>query len=236
MNKLPLEYAALLSMDNAVMYAEDINPSSFSVYEKIENDIALHGISVIEDALPMATIAPLLARVASLPEYEFNDAGTGRKQDHQINQFVRRDQIHWLDPQHPSENLWFEWMNGLKTHLNRSLMLGLFSYESHFAQYQPGAFYKKHVDAFKGQANRRLSTVLYLNPNWQPHFGGELVVYNPNKGEQEYLRINPNFGTLVVFLSEDFPHEVLPASHLRYSIAGWYRINNSIFNQIDPPQ
>jgi SM-20-related protein len=223
-------------MSQPIMHAQDSNPVNVSVYERIEHDIALNGISIIENALPMSTIAPLLARVASLPAYEFNDAGTGRKQEHQINQFVRRDQIHWLDPQHPNESLWFDWMNGLKTHLNRTLMLGLFSYESHFAQYQPGAFYKKHVDSFKGQANRRLSTVLYLNPNWQAQYGGELVVYHPTKDNEEYCRINPNFGTLVVFLSEDFPHEVLPASHLRYSIAGWYRINNSIFNQIDPPQ
>jgi len=218
------------------MHAKDSTPTVISVYEQIEHDIALTGISIIENALPMATIAPLLARVASLPEYEFNEAGTGRKQDHQINQFVRRDQIHWLDSQHPQERLWFDWMNGLKTHLNRTLMLGLFSYESHFAMYQPGAFYKKHLDAFKGQANRRLSTVLYLNPNWQPQYGGELVIFDQHNQDQEQQRVIPNFGTLVVFLSEDFPHEVLPASHLRYSIAGWYRVNNSLFGQIDPPQ
>ncbi|MFY0700810.1 MAG: 2OG-Fe(II) oxygenase [Bermanella sp.] len=218
------------------MHAEDITTGRLSVYERIEHDIAQRGISIIENALPMATIAPLLARVASLPEHEFNEAGTGRKQDHQINQFVRRDYIHWLDAAHPAEHLWFEWMNGLKTHLNRTLMLGLFSYESHFAMYKPGAFYKKHVDAFKGQANRRLSTVLYLNPNWQTQYGGELVVFDEQQSEHIIEKVSPNFGTLVVFLSEDFPHEVLPASHLRYSIAGWYRVNNSIFGQIDPPQ
>ena len=218
------------------MHAEDITTGRLSVYERIEHDIAQRGISIIENALPMATIAPLLARVASLPEHEFNEAGTGRKQDHQINQFVRRDHIHWLDAEHPAEHLWFEWMNVLKTHLNRTLMLGLFSYESHFAMYQPGAFYKKHVDAFKGQANRRLSTVLYLNPNWQAQYGGELVVFDEQQTEHAIAKVTPNFGILVVFLSEDFPHEVLPASHLRYSIAGWYRVNNSLFGQIDPPQ
>lgn len=214
----------------------DFGTQPFSIYEKIEHDLVSTGISIIHDALPMSTIAPLLARIASLPEHEFSEAGTGRQQDHQINQFVRRDQIHWLDNQHPDENLWLQWMAGLQTHLNRTLMLGLFSYESHFAQYKPGAFYKKHLDAFKGQANRRLSTVLYLNPNWQPQYGGELVVYESNDEQQERLRVTPNFGTLVVFLSEDFPHEVLPAEQLRYSIAGWYRVNNSIGNRIDPPR
>jgi len=207
-----------------------------SVYERIEQGLFEHGVSIIPDALPMATIAPLLARVASLPQHEFNEAGIGRSQGHQLNQFVRRDQIHWLDAQHPDEVLWFEWMQGLKDHINRTLMMGLFSYECHFAQYEPGAFYKKHLDAFKGQANRVLSTVLYLNPNWQPSDGGELVMYDQHNHDQELLRVTPSFGTLAVFLSEDFPHEVLAAERTRYSIAGWFRVNNSILNRIDPPQ
>jgi SM-20-related protein len=43
-------------------------------------------------------------------------------------------------------------------------------------------------------------------------------------------------GTLVVFLSDRFPHEVRQASRLRYSIAGWFRVNASLGSHIDPPQ
>lgn len=212
-----------------------IDHSAFETYKQIEHDLLQSGVSIITDALPMGTIAPLLARIASLPEYEFKEAGIGRQQDHQQNQFVRRDHIHWLENTQPEEALWFEWMNGLKEHINRCLMMGLFSYECHFAQYQPGDFYKKHVDAFKGQANRILSTVLYLNPNWQSNDGGELIVYDPNDHDHILKTVTPSFGTLVVFLSEEFPHEVLAAERTRYSIAGWFRVNNSIFNRIDPP-
>jgi SM-20-related protein len=49
------------------------------------------------------------------------------------------------------------------------------------------------------------------------------------------IKVLPSFGTIVVFLSEEFPHEVLPAKRDRYSIAGWFRLNNSIDNNIDPP-
>lgn len=48
--------------------------------------------------------------------------------------------------------------------LNRHLLLGLFSFESHFTHYRAGDFYKQHQDAFKGQANRILSLVVYLIP------------------------------------------------------------------------
>jgi len=46
----------------------------------------------------------------------------------------------------------------------------------------------------------------------------------------------PQLGTLVVFLSEEFPHEVLAAQRDRYSIAGWFRVNSSTAQQIDPPR
>jgi SM-20-related protein len=50
------------------------------------------------------------------------------------------------------------------------------------------------------------------------------------------IRVVPLHGTVVVFLSEEFPHEVLPAHRDRHSIAGWFRVNASIGNAIDPPR
>jgi len=41
---------------------------------------------------------------------------------------------------------------------------------------------------------------------------------------------------LVMFESERFMHEVLPANDVRYSIAGWFRKNTSISGIIDPPR
>jgi len=38
----------------------------------------------------------------------------------------------------------------------------------------------------------------------------------------------------VVFESERFPHEVLAAESERYSIAGWFRMNNSMVGTVDP--
>jgi SM-20-related protein len=45
----------------------------------------------------------------------------------------------------------------------------------------------------------------------------------------------PTYGTLVVFLSDEFPHEVLKAHRDRYSIAGWFRVNTTLGGTIDPP-
>jgi len=40
---------------------------------------------------------------------------------------------------------------------------------------------------------------------------------------------------LVVFLSEEFPHEVLKAKRSRFSVAGWFRVNTSNAERADPP-
>ncbi|MCP4060155.1 MAG: 2OG-Fe(II) oxygenase, partial [Pseudoalteromonas sp.] len=110
--------------------------------------------------------------------------------------------------------------------------MGLFDYECHYAKYTQGDFYKKHFDAFKGRSNRVFTTILYLNT---PEKGGELVIYKP-KSKQIEIIIKPTAGTLVMFESERFAHEVLPAINERYSIAGWFRKNASISGVIDPPR
>ncbi len=61
---------------------------------------------------------------------------------------------------------WRDWAECLRLHLNRRLFLGLISFESHLAHYRPGDFYRTHVDALGGEANRVVSLVCYLNPGW----------------------------------------------------------------------
>jgi SM-20-related protein len=101
--------------------------------------------------------------------------------------------------------------------LNYNFYLGIRDYECHFAHYPPGTFYKRHVDRHKNGSPRRVSSVLYLNSNWQPCDGGELVIYNTGGAVN---RIEPIEGTLVIFLSE-LEHEVLLTSRDRMSITGW---------------
>ena len=55
-------------------------------------------------------------------------------------------------------------------------------------------------------------------------------------GESELEQVRPEYGKLVIFLSEVFPHEVRPAQRERYSIAGWFRVNNSSALVPDPPR
>src|SRR5690606_30154176 len=101
-----------------------------------------------------------------------------------------------------------------------------------FARYGCGDFYKRHRDSFPGQANRILSVVAYLNPDWGDDDGGELVLYHEDT-DQVLCKVVPELGTMVFLLSEEFPHEVLPAAKPRWSIAGWFRVNTSLAGVID---
>lgn len=206
-----------------------------ALFERIAADLETQGYTILPDALPEPVRASLLDHLASLETQRFRAAAIGRGQEQMRNRFVRRDRIHWIDEVNPQGRAWLDFTQALRLYLNRRLFLGLFSFESHFSFYQPGDFYKKHFDAFVGKSNRVLSLVTYLNRGWEPDQGGELVLYGP-EGEDPLLKVQPAFGTLVLFLSTEFPHEVLPARRERFAVAGWFRVNASINDSIDPPR
>lgn len=162
-------------------------------------------------------------------EADLTLAGIGRKNDHQLNQHIRRDATQWFDATSQAQQDYLQLMANLQQALNRQCFLGLFDFECHFARYQQGDFYKKHLDAFKGRTNRVLTTVSYLNTVEK---GGQLALYN--ESDQLIKTITPTAGSLLLFESERFPHEVLPAQDPRFSIAGWFRKNANINGVLDP--
>ncbi len=198
---------------------------------------------VVDAAIPRSVVDSLRADLVLLDAEAFARAGVGRDGELRQVDEVRRDRVHWLDPESDASDWYFHWIESLRLGLNRSLILGLFDYECHMAWYSPGAFYVAHVDAFRGEDNRKVSTVLYLNDDWQPNHGGELVLYEPIEADADFDPaahrtithiVAPTSGTLVCFLSEEIPHEVLEAAGNRYSIAGWYRVNGN-GRRLDPP-
>ncbi|AXV64357.1 MULTISPECIES: 2OG-Fe(II) oxygenase [Pseudoalteromonas] len=195
------------------------------------NAIEHTGYAIVENAIDEQLINDLIADCYRINPH-FHVAGIGRLNDQQIDKTVRKDKTFWFDSSSQAQITYLATMEAIKTQLNREFFLGLFDYECHYAKYQQGDFYKKHYDAFKGRSNRIFTTVCYLN---SPASGGELVIYKPKSKDIEVV-IKPKAGTLVMFESERFMHEVLPADDVRYSIAGWFRKNASISGIIDPPR
>lgn len=209
-----------------------INETIFSL---IAQDIKHKGYSVRPCALPDGLANALLCYQQTMAaEQQFKKAGVGRGGQYLQNDFVRTDEICWITGEAEATRQWLDWTSSLQRFLNRHLFLGLFSFESHFSHYGVGDYYKRHYDAFRGEANRILSVVAYLNPGWTSMDGGELVLYKDD-GDSSGVKVVPLLGTLVAFLSEEFPHEVLSANRDRYAIAGWFRVNASGLSKVDPP-
>ena len=100
-----------------------------------------------------------------------------------------------------------------------------------YAYYPKGGFYRRHVDAVPNSASvlRVYSLLLYLNSNWKQVDGGQLRIhldsggdYLPEGETERFIDINPKGGTLVIFKSDQVPHEVLDTEAERGAIVGWF--------------
>ncbi|NBA97881.1 2OG-Fe(II) oxygenase [Pseudomonas sp. R5(2019)] len=189
---------------------------------RIVDDLATHGWSrqdlFLPHALTQALAGECRARAAA---GELAPAAVGRGPALEVREGIRGDRILWLDPgQSEVCDAYLDVMNSLREALNRGLFMGLEDFESHFALYPPGAFYRRHVDRFRDDDRRSVSAVVYLNEGWLPDDGGQLRMYLKDDTVHDVL---PAGGCLVVFLSGEMPHEVLPANRDRLSLTGWFR-------------
>lgn len=194
----------------------------FVLLTNICDDLIKKSYSIQRNALPKTLLKLLCDHAKCKNSTLYHRAGIGRSANYQQNQDIRNDQIAWIDDDTPANHQWISWMETLRTEINRNLYLGLTSVESHYARFEKGGFYQKHYDAFSGANNRKISLVLFLNEFWKGDDQGELKLFLGPEPQRECL-ISPELGTMVIFLSTEIPHEVLPTNSIRNSIAGWYR-------------
>ncbi|WP_223488210.1 2OG-Fe(II) oxygenase [Pseudomonas sp. A-RE-19] len=197
-------------------------PSDHPLLLRIVDDLAERGWSQQNIFLPQDLTRALAAECRKrAAEGELAPAAVGRGPFSEIREGIRGDHIQWLEPgQAEACDRYLGLMDRLREALNRGLFLGLEDFESHFALYPPGAFYLKHVDRFRDDDRRMVSAVIYLNDGWLPAHGGQLRMYLDKGVERDVV---PTGGCLVVFLSGEVPHEVLPATRDRLSLTGWFR-------------
>jgi SM-20-related protein len=183
------------------------------------NEFEQNGWIELKNFLPRDTSLNLLEEMNTLQSgEEFRRASIGKDGDKQVNLSQRGDFISWIDPSNalPFASGYLKEISNIISILNRQFYLGIRDYECHYAHYPIGSFYKRHSDRHASGSSRIVSSVFYLNEGWQEGNGGELVIYN----EERMSTIQPELGTLVLFLSE-IEHEVLPTHRDRKSITGW---------------
>jgi SM-20-related protein len=206
--------------------------SEFQI-DHIADCLNIQGYCLLHDFLSPLLTQNILQELQGFSEQDFKPAAIGREHGQQLNDKVRSNTLYWLEGNTQVQLHYLAVMEQLRIGINRRLFMGLFDFECHYSHYSPGDFYKRHVDAFKGSSNRVLSTVFYLNTDWNKDDEGELLLYS-DKQISPILIVAPKFNECVMFLSDVFPHEVLVTQRDRYSITGWFRVNGSHGIKVDP--
>lgn len=195
--------------------------------ELITDNLCTHGFHIMDNFLDLHHCQSL-RKIAKTMHHNglFKNAKIGLQIKAQHNNAIRTDEICWLDEDsvEPAVHTYLKQVNHVANILNQSLFLSLTEFETHFAAYQPGSFYKKHIDQFATTKTRKISCVYYLNEDWNDAFGGELKLYN--KENQLIQNVPPLENRFICFNSE-LPHEVCLTHQPRYSIAGWMKIRSS---------
>ena len=152
---------------------------------------------------------------------ELRPAGIGQGSTHVQAPDIRSDEILWLPeaPEQPAEAAFVAQVSEFATYLNRTCYAGIRDWEFHYACYPAGSFYRRHLDTFRQDDRRRFSLICYLNADWTPADGGQLMLYLPS-GPVEVL---PLGGRVVCFDSSAVEHEVLPARRDRWAVTGWLK-------------
>lgn len=191
--------------------------------ELITQDICKQGYHIIDAFLAEPEHQALSNTIHTLYQQgQLNQARIGRASQTQQNNLIRNDAISWLEEgsPDPATQAYFKKTHELAYILNQSLYLGLSVFESHFAAYAPGSYYKKHIDQFASTQDRKISCVYYLNQHWEPQYGGELKLYNTHN--ELIYSLLPQGNRFICFNSE-LPHEVCLTHVPRFSIAGWMK-------------
>lgn len=190
-------------------------------FECVVQQILEQGRAVVEGLFPDQILTDLLHHLTALREADaLRPAAIGAAGAAVVHTEIRSDCIRWWadSPESPAQRTYLEGIEALSDYLNRTCYTGIRSHEFMYAAYPPGAFYARHIDDFANKNARKFSVITYLNRQWKPGDGGELVAH---RGEAE--RIAPVFGRTVVFPSAELEHEVLPARRERLSVTGWLR-------------
>ena len=89
-----------------------------------------------------------------------------------------------------------------------------------------GTGYSAHYDSWPVEeadsSIRKVTAILYCNPEWQPDHGGTLKAWLPDHVGARVLEVEPTAGRLVVFLSGIVKHEVSPAYQPRVAFTNWF--------------
>ncbi|MEJ2622853.1 MAG: 2OG-Fe(II) oxygenase family protein [Candidatus Thiodiazotropha sp.] len=200
-------------------------------FDQVAEDLSIQGWSVVDGLISPIVISELATEITRLwQKGRFRRISTGYGNPFRYNPEMRGDQAMWLDSSHclGAQRLYMNAMEELRQSLNRKLNLGLSSFDSHMAVYQPGSFNRKHLDQSHRIGRHCITSILYLNNSWSESDGGQLRIFTDAGNEKHFEEILPFEGRLVTFLSARYLYEIAPSKRHRMSMTGWFYNSDAI--------
>ena len=191
-------------------------------YETLITGFIDHQVGICDHFLSADLAGRLQQNLIDLNQAcKMQSGGIGNNRVKDFKQNKRGDKICWIE-NHSKDPAEREFLNQVKSfieHLNNSCYTRINDYEFHYALYETGSSYKRHLDQFKNNTDRKFSLINYLNTDWKAEEGGALSVFH----DDGVNRILPNIRKAVFFKSDASEHEVGVATRPRMSISGWLK-------------
>ncbi|KAK3736147.1 hypothetical protein QZH41_015539 [Actinostola sp. cb2023] len=199
------------------------------VAECIVKSLDIHNYCIIDNLHGVAMATAILEEVQQFHEEKAFSEGrlsTSDVKHGTANKAVREDLVAWTDG---------KGRKAIRKHMGRVDFLmklcnrfitecQISSRTQAMAACYPGkgSGYKQHIDN-PNKDGRCITTLYYLNPNWNIETDGGLLRLFPNGIVRKTVNIEPIFDRLLFFWSDRrTPHEVTPAFKIRYAITLWY--------------
>ncbi|KAF9091095.1 hypothetical protein BGX29_006621 [Mortierella sp. GBA35] len=223
------------------LFNSDVDSSSFKVLKSDNaNELFHQGYTILDNVLPLETIQAVRQWATEMFKTGQMDKASG-KHDEAEDPFregnARGDYTIWVSPgskfleKSPELKKCVDWFSG-RLHEDLARVVHLHGQAEYQLAYYPpdSSHYERHRDSFptddrEDVDQRRVTAIVYFNPDWKKGNGGELRIFDKGMGDEEEKEVDiaPMAARCVVFLSGVMDHAVMPAFEERIALTSWYR-------------
>ncbi len=194
--------------------------NSNTTFERIGYNLEEQGYAFVPQFLSESHVSHLLTLFQKKIEDDaFHEARVGTSLEKTLEKRIRKSETAWIEDWSDIDFLSLFYAE-LMSKLNLYFFLSLKRWESQFAFYPRGGFYRKHLDQLRGERHRQITSIFYLNDCVK---GGELIIYDREDKGKVALTVSPRLGDLVIFQSSQIFHEVKEVYDHRFSLTTWFR-------------
>ncbi|KAF9434699.1 hypothetical protein BGZ76_007585 [Entomortierella beljakovae] len=223
------------------LFKENVDTKSFNVITADNGNELFHqGYTVLDNVIDLSVIKELQEWCIQMFKSGKMDKASGKhsEEDDPFREGdARGDYTIWVSPgskfldQSPALNQCIDWFSK-KLHEDLIKLVNLHGQAEYQLAYYPpdSSHYERHRDSFptndpEDKDQRRITAIVYFNPDWTQGDGGELRVFDKGMGDEEEKQIDiaPNAGRCVLFLSGVMDHAVMPSFKERVALTSWYR-------------